>query len=252
VRRSLLAVALPLVLATLLLAAEALSARDVEARRPPPQKPLSPSAIARTAYASARAHGQPIALLTRATALRASPGGPPVAKLRRRTEWRSPRVLPVLGERRGWLRVMAAELANGATGWIPASAAGLTWSPWKVRASLSRREVEVLDRGRVVRRFPVAIGRPTTPTPTGRFAVTDKLYIGGGTGAYGCCAIALTGHQPHLEPGWGGGDRLAIHGTDSPGTIGAAASFGCLRASDADARWLVRRLYLGTIVEIRY
>jgi lipoprotein-anchoring transpeptidase ErfK/SrfK len=183
--------------------------------------------------------------------MRASPGGRPLAKLSRRTEWRSPRVLPALGERRGWLRVMAAELANGGTGWIPASAAGLTWSPWQVRASLGRREVEVLERGRVVRRFPVAIGRPATPTPTGTFAVTDKLWIGGGPSAYGCCAIALTGHQPHIEPGWRGGDRLAIHGTDSPGTIGAAASFGCLRASDADARWLVRRLYLGTIVEIR-
>jgi lipoprotein-anchoring transpeptidase ErfK/SrfK len=244
-------VALPLVLAALLLAAEALSARDVDAQRPPAQKSQSPAAGARAAYATARAGGQPIAVLTRATVLRAAPGGRPLAKLSGRTEWHSPRVLAATGERRGWLRVMSSELANGATGWIPASAAGLTSSPWRVRASLSRREVEVLDRGRVVRRFPVAIGRPTTPTPTGSFAVTDKLWIGGGTGAYGCCAIALTGHQPHIEPGWRGGDRLAIHGTDSPATIGAAASFGCLRASDADARWLVRRLYLGTIVEIR-
>jgi hypothetical protein len=250
VRRSLLAVALPLVLSALLLAAEGLSARDVEARRPPSHKSSAWARIARSSYASARAHGQPIAVLARATVLRSSPGGRPLAKLLPHTEWRSPRVLPALGAPHGWLRVMAADLANGGTGWIPAGAAGLTWSPWKVRASLSRREVEVLDRGRVVRRFPVAIGRPATPTPIGRFAVTDKLYIGGPS-AYGCCAIALTGHQPHIEPGWRGGDRLAIHGTDSPGTIGAAASFGCLRASDADARWLVRRLYLGTIVEIR-
>jgi lipoprotein-anchoring transpeptidase ErfK/SrfK len=103
----------------------------------------------------------------------------------------------------------------------------------------------------MVRRFPVAVGRPSTPTPTGRFAITDKLDFIGRSRAYGCCAIALTGHQPHVEPGWRGGDRLAIHGTSLPGTIGRAASFGCLRATDADVRWLVRHAYLGSIVEIR-
>jgi hypothetical protein len=202
------------------------------------------------AYRRARRHGQPIAVLRRPTVLRATPGGPPIARLGARTEWHSARVLAAVGERGGWLRVLATELPNGRTGWIPARAAGITSSPWYVRASLARREVEVLLRGRVVRRLPVAIGRPDTPTPTGRFAVTDKLWIEGASRAYGCCAIALTGHQPHIEPGWHGGDRLAIHATGSPGTIGTAASFGCLRAGDADARWLVRRLYLGTIVEI--
>jgi lipoprotein-anchoring transpeptidase ErfK/SrfK len=216
--------------------------------------PVAPAGLAApspaAAYRRARGQGQPIAVLTRATVLRASPGGRPIARLGERTEWHSTRVLATLGERGGWLRVLATALRNEQTGWIPASAAGITSSPWLVRASLARRQVEVLLRGRVVRRFPVAIGRPDTPTPTGRFAVTDKLWIEGASRAYGCCAVALTGHQPHIEPGWRGGDRLAIHATGAPGTIGTAASFGCLRASDADARWLVRRLYLGTIVEI--
>jgi lipoprotein-anchoring transpeptidase ErfK/SrfK len=213
-----------------------------------PATPAPPPPAA--AYRSARRHGQPIAVLRRPTVLRASPGGRPIARLGERTERHSTRVLAAVGERDGWLRVLATELPNGGTGWIPASAAGITSSPWLVRASLARRDVEVLLRGRVVRRFSVAIGRPDTPTPTGRFAVTDKLWIEGTSRAYGCCAVALSGHQPHVEPGWRGGDRLAIHATGSPGTIGTAASFGCLRASDADARWLVRRLYLGTIVEI--
>ena len=124
-------------------------------------------------------------------------------------------------------------------------------SPWLIRADLSRRLVTVYRDGAVVRRFPVAIGKPSTPTPTGRFAITDKLRFIGGSAAYGCCAVALTGHQTHIEPGWNGGNRLAIHGTHQTGTIGQAASFGCLRASDADVRWLVHRAYLGSIVEIR-
>jgi len=109
----------------------------------------------------------------------------------------------------------------------------------------------VRREGRVVRRVRVAIGLPGTPTPTGRFAVTDALRIGRGYPQYGCCALALTGRQADLPQGWGGGDRLAIHGTTREGTIGGAASFGCLRASNADMRWLIRRVTLGAHVRIR-
>ena len=68
----------------------------------------------------------------------------------------------------------------------------------------------------------VAIGRPGSETPTGRFAVTDKLNGASFGSYYGCCVLALNGHQPKLPAGWSGGDRLAIHGTNSPGTIGNA------------------------------
>ena len=46
--------------------------------------------------------------------------------------------------------------------------------------------------------------------------MTDKIP-GTRYGAYyGCCILALTGHQTNPPPGWTGGDRLAIHGTDAP------------------------------------
>jgi lipoprotein-anchoring transpeptidase ErfK/SrfK len=124
-------------------------------------------------------------------------------------------------------------------------------TPWKLEVDLSRRLVTVRRGDRALRRFRVAVGRPSTPTPTGRFAITDKIHFTGSNHAYGWGAIALSGHQPNIEPGWSGGDRLAIHGTSMPATIGTAASFGCLRASDADVRWLVQHAYLGSIVEIR-
>jgi len=88
-------------------------------------------------------------------------------------------------------------------------------------------------------------------TPTGRFAITDKLRFTDHSRAYGWGAIALTGHQTHIEPGWKGGDRLAIHGTSDQASIGLAASFGCLRARDADVRWLVHHAYLGSVMTIR-
>jgi lipoprotein-anchoring transpeptidase ErfK/SrfK len=68
---------------------------------------------------------------------------------------------------------------------------------------------------------------------------------------YGCCAVALSGHQTSLPAGWGGGDRLAVHGTSEPWTVGQPASLGCLRAADADIRWLLRRVPLGAPVFIR-
>ena len=103
----------------------------------------------------------------------------------------------------------------------------------------------------MVLRFPVAVGGPGTPTPTGRFAVTDKLLTEDPSSPYGCCILALSAHQPHTVQGWGGGDRIAIHATDLPETIGSAASLGCLRAPAADVRRLVRSVPLGTVVTIR-
>jgi lipoprotein-anchoring transpeptidase ErfK/SrfK len=97
----------------------------------------------------------------------------------------------------------------------------------------------------------VAVGRPGSETPTGRFAVTDKLRGAGYGPYYGCCILALNAHQPKLPAGWQGGNRIAIHGTNSPGTIGSPASAGCLRAADSDLEVLMRRVPLGTPVFIR-
>jgi hypothetical protein len=64
----------------------------------------------------------------------------------------------------------------------------------------------------VVRSFRVGIGAPGTPTPVGRFAVTDELKGAGYSPVYGCCILALSAHQTRLSSGWTGGDRIAIHG----------------------------------------
>lgn len=249
-RRPLILAAAGLAVAAPLAVEETLSTGSVEAARTPAGASATPSNQP-SGYEVARRKGRPVAVLTRPVALRATPGGRQLAKVGRRTEFGTPRVLAALEERGNWLRVLATELPNGRSGWIPSSAAGVVASPWSVTVDLSDRTLAVRKSGKTVRRLTVAVGKPSTPTPTGRFAVTDKLTFKGGSAAYGCCAVALTGRQPHVEPGWPGGDRLAIHGTRLTGTIGTAASFGCLRARDADVRWLVRRLYLGSTVTIR-
>jgi lipoprotein-anchoring transpeptidase ErfK/SrfK len=204
-----------------------------------------------TAYELARTRGQPVAMLTEPTELRTKPGGPPLWRLRTRSDFGTHTFLAAVDERGGWLRVMEKQLPNGRTGWIRGSAAAILHSPWSLRADLSERIVEVSRDGRVVRRIRVGIGKPTTPTPLGRFAVTDKLHYSKPAPGYGCCVLALTGRQPLVRSPWRDGLRMAIHGTDDPATIGGAASLGCLRASEADMTWLVRRIYLGSVLTIR-
>jgi len=190
--------------------------------------------------------------VTRPVRLRATPGGRVVCGLLPRTEFGSATIVPVVAQRDGWLGVIAKALPNGRIGWIAASAGLVPYrTRYSVVASLRRREVVVRRAGRVVQRFPVAVGSPSTPTPTGRFAVTDKLLTEDPSSPYGCCILALSADQPHTPQGWGGGDRVAIHATSLPETIGTAASLGCLRAPEEDARRLVRSVPLGTVVTIR-
>ena len=194
-----------------------------------------------------------IAVVRGSLPLRAGPSGRVLARLLAHTEFGGPRVLSVAARRGSWLGVVATELPNGRLAWVNARnrALRLRRTAYSLHADLSEHWLELRRGGRTIRRATVAVGRAGSETPTGRFAVTDKLRGPRYGPYYGCCILALNGHQPHLPAGWPGGDRLAIHGTDSPGTIGTAASAGCLRAADADLELLMRRVPLGTPVFIR-
>ena len=185
------------------------------------------------------------------TILRDAPGGRALHRLGRRTEFGSKRVLGVTGRRAGWLRVLASERPNGRPGWIPRRRARLGGTDISIHVDRSARRLTLRHDGRAVRSFPVAVGRPGTQTPTGRFAVTDKLHPDDPGSPYGCCAIALSGHQTKLIPGWPGGDRLAIHATPQLETVGKAASLGCMRGRPGDVRRLMRTVPLGTPVFVR-
>jgi hypothetical protein len=179
--------------------------------------------------------------------LRDAPGGSVVARLGPKTEFGSQRVLPVVHRRGDWLGVIASEIPNGKVGWIPARGVRFVRVPVRLKVSLSQRRLRVISRGRTVRTMTVGIGASGTPTPTGWFAVTDGLR---GWGPYGCCILALSGHQPKLKQGWTGGDRLAVHGTPTGTIDGGGSSLGCLRADAADLRRLMRIATLGTRVFI--
>jgi len=241
--RTLIAVALAAVLAA---TAAVLLLRDDAPDRAAPRPVPNP----RMPSDRPAARGPLGARVLRRVQLRESPGGRVVKAVGRRTAFGSQRVLAVVGRRGAWVGVLSEHVANSRTAWLPADAVEMLHEPYRLDVDLSARRLTVRREGRVVRRVRIAIGKPGTETPTGRFAVTDALRMGNSQ-AYGCCALALTGRQPNIPQGWSGGDRLAIHGTSAEGTIGTAASNGCMRAADADMRWLLGRVTLGAPVRIR-
>ena len=183
--------------------------------------------------------------------LRDRPEGRVVARLPARTEFGSPQTLAVLKRESGWLGVSTTALPNDRVGWIDPDSARLDvdHTRLELRADLSKRTLTALRGGQILHRSKVTIGGPGSPTPTGRFAITDKLRGADFGSYYGCCILAISGRQTKLPPGWQGGDLLAIHGGPSS-TIGGRLSAGCLHASEADLRWLMRRVPLGTPITI--
>jgi lipoprotein-anchoring transpeptidase ErfK/SrfK len=207
--------------------------------------------------AAARADAMPPAEIVRVRpgrtlTLRARPHGAARAEVTHATEFGSPQTLGVVRRQGRWLGVTTAALPNGSVGWVHSRDPALTLrrTRWSIHADVSRRRIVLRRDGRTVRRLDVAVGRPGSPTPTGRFAITDKLSGGRFSPYYGCCVLAISATQPHTPPGWTGGNRMAIHGTSDPGSIGTDASAGCLRAADDDLQVLMDRAPLGTPVVV--
>jgi L,D-transpeptidase-like protein len=191
------------------------------------------------------------AYVSRPTVLYREPGGRKRLRITAKTEWGSPRVLGVVEQRGGWLGVQAAELRNKEIAWVRRSDARVDCVSWSLHADLSKRMLFVRRDGRTVRKMRVAIGRRANPTPKGRFTVTDKLRVTDPNSPYGCCVLALSGHQTNLPAYWPGGDRLAVHATTDESTIGEPVSLGCLRTASKRARWLIETVPLGSPMFIR-
>jgi len=211
--------------------------------------------LAVTLPAQARASGGPRFLLVSAphgATVRSSPGGATVAHLPTATPLGAPTWLWVLRTTSNgrWGRVVLPLKPNGRTGWITLHGLRTVDTSIWIRASLRDRRIWLMRGSRPLASFAATIGAVTTPTPTGRFSVTDSLATGDPSGPFGWYAFGLSGHQPHLPPNWSGGDQLAIHGTNDPASIGIAASHGCLRVSPQALARLRPALHLGTPVVI--
>jgi L,D-transpeptidase catalytic domain len=180
-----------------------------------------------------------------------TPGGPAIDRISSPDQFGQPAVLGVIAHRGGWVAVSDPDLGNGRLGWIHLTGRVATPSStyWSVQVRRGARTATISYLGIVVRRIDVGAGAPDSPTPLGRFSITDKLPGARYSPVYGCCILALSAVQSRLPAGWRGGDRIAIHGT-APGVPSGTASAGCIHASAADLRFMMAELPAGTPVTV--
>lgn len=175
-----------------------------------------------------------------------------VTELSATTGFGSPRALLVLDDTDGWVRVQVPERPNGGSGWVDAAEVELLAAPYEVTVDRATHRLAVTDveRGELVLETAVAVGAPDAPTPTGTFAVVDRIETPDPSGAYGPFALGLGGYSETLSEFGGGNGQIAIHGTDDPTSIGRDVSHGCIRVPNDVVLRLAELLPLGTPVTI--
>jgi lipoprotein-anchoring transpeptidase ErfK/SrfK len=120
----------------------------------------------------------------------------------------------------------------------------------RVVVSIPDRKLAVIENDEVVKVFPVAVGKPATPSPAGTFTivnrVTNPTYYApdGKTVAPGAKNPIGTRWIGLSQKGYG------IHGTDQPKSIGFAKSHGCIRLRNEDVERLFERVRAGDVVEL--
>lgn len=100
------------------------------------------------------------------------------------------------------------------------------------------RQLHHFSGDRLIKTYPVAVGKPSTPTPTGHYQIRNKQLNPGG--ALGTRWMGLT------IPG----GNYGIHGTNNPNSIGQAVSNGCIRMHNHHVEELFPRVNIGTPVDI--
>ncbi|HYM54937.1 MAG TPA: L,D-transpeptidase [Solirubrobacteraceae bacterium] len=149
-----------------------------------------------------------------------------------------------------WLQVMLPGRPNGSTGWIAERGTRPLVTAWRVVIDLATRRVRVYEDGRIARAFQAIVGKVSTPTPSGQFFVEETLRMPAGE-AGGPFALALSARSDVLQEFEGGPGQIALHGRDNlGGTLGTAASHGCVRVATASIDWLAARMGPGTPVTI--
>ncbi len=217
------------------------------------------SSAALAASRSARVpRTQRLALLMTGHSVHARPSGgsrrvSSVAELRPITGERT--ALPVIGHARGsdgvaWLHVMLPGRPDGSTGWIAQQGTRELATPWRLIVHLSARRVLVYREGRLVQSYAAVVGKPSTPTPTGSYFVEETLQMDAAEPG-GPFALALSARSNALHEFDGGPGQIALHGRDGlGGTLGTAASHGCMRLATTSIDWLAQRIGPGVPVTI--
>jgi lipoprotein-anchoring transpeptidase ErfK/SrfK len=128
-----------------------------------------------------------------------------------------------------------------------------------VTVSKADRRARLFNHLRQIRSYRVAVGQPAWPTPEGLFHVQSKSV----NPAWSVPNSSWAGSQAgQTIPGGAAGNPLkarwigfasgvGFHGTDNPGSIGSAASHGCVRMYVRDVVRLYAWVRIGTPVYVR-
>jgi lipoprotein-anchoring transpeptidase ErfK/SrfK len=111
------------------------------------------------------------------------------------------------------------------------------------------RKLVLLENGRPVHVYPVAVGKRSTPSPTGVFSIVNRLS---NPAYYRSGLVIGPGVDNPLGSRWIGLSQkgIGIHGTNQPGSIGRSASHGCIRMAREDLEQLFTLVRVGDPVEI--
>jgi lipoprotein-anchoring transpeptidase ErfK/SrfK len=189
------------------------------------------------------------------TPIRESPDQPePREVLPAMSTFGTPNTVLVVGESRSgdgvhWYEILLPRKPNGTRGWLRADSLHAYWVEHSIHIDVGDRKLSLFERGRLVKSFPVGVGRQATPTPRGDFFITVRLAPPNPGGPYGPLAMGLSAYSEVLS-WWAGGGQAAIHGTNNPGGIGTTISNGCIRMHNADVLELGELSLLGTPVRI--
>lgn len=189
--------------------------------------------------------------VTRSVPIYRSPSaGRPFKRLANPTSVGAPLVFLVKSRRQGWEHVYLPIRPDGATGWIRDRDVSLAWDAYSLVARLSRHRLILRKNGRIVARFPAAVGRSVLPTPTGRYYLVELLKQPDPSGVYGPYAFGTSAFSKVLYHFGGGPGQIGIHGTDEHQSIGQSVSHGCIRLRNRDVVHLAHLLPLGTPITI--
>lgn len=158
--------------------------------------------------------------------------------------------LPVLKRRGHWLKVLLPGRPNGHTGWIKKLGTVGATTRWAIVVHLSQRRVDVFRSGRLTKSLRAVVGKPSTPTPQGRFFVEEWFRIVPGYPG-GPFALALSARSNVFQEFEGGPGQIAFHGVYRiGGTPGTAESHGCIRMDGYAMDWLGTHIHGGVPVTI--
>jgi|SRR5579859_21886 len=119
----------------------------------------------------------------------------------------------------------------------------------RIVVSIPDRKLALIEDGRVVKIYSTAVGRASSPTPSGTFTIVQRIS---NPAWYGPGKVIAPGKSNPLGTRWIGLSRKSygIHGTNDPRSIGRNASHGCVRMRNRDVEDLFARVWVGDVVEL--